>query len=212
VAKHVEELLNAMLNAEADELTKAKRYERTDSRRTYRAGHYERGLVVKVGNMTIRVPKLKGAFFDSQIIDRYQRRKESVDEALIEMYLKGMRLAVDDRNPGLVHALGELLPGARYQRCIAHLERNVLSKTPKRKDKEVAAGLKTVFYMEDRAKTLEKAEGVAAELDGMKLREAASCQPAREAQVETRRVRGEAPSQIFDDHWRSTSTNDFTTR
>lgn len=46
--------------------------------------------MVKAGNMTAKVRKLKGAFFDSQIINRYRRREENVDEAPIEMYLKGV--------------------------------------------------------------------------------------------------------------------------
>lgn len=51
--------------------------------------------------------------------------------------LTGVRLAIGDRNPGLVRAVG-LLPGARYQRCMVHFERNVLSKVPSRKRKTAA--------------------------------------------------------------------------
>src|SRR6516165_5534237 len=38
----VEETLNALLDAEADRLCNAKRYERTEARHDTRAGHYER--------------------------------------------------------------------------------------------------------------------------------------------------------------------------
>ena len=40
VRKSVEETLNAMLDAEADEITGATRYERSGERKAYRAGHY----------------------------------------------------------------------------------------------------------------------------------------------------------------------------
>ena len=52
VSEKVEELLNAMLDAEADEITGAARYERSGERKAYRAGHYERNLTVKAGTMT----------------------------------------------------------------------------------------------------------------------------------------------------------------
>ena len=89
VSEKVEELLNAMLDAEADEITGAARYERSGERKAYRAGHYERNLTVKAGTMTLKVPKLKGALFESAVIERYRRREESVEEALIDMYLAG---------------------------------------------------------------------------------------------------------------------------
>jgi len=90
VSRKGEELLNAMLDAEADEITGAARYERASGRRAYRAGHYERNLTVKAGTMTPGVPKLKGAVFESAVIERYRRREQSVEEALIDMYLAGV--------------------------------------------------------------------------------------------------------------------------
>ena len=97
VRKSVEETLNAMLDAEADEITGAARYERSGERKAYRAGHYERDLTVKAGKMSLKVPKLKGAVFESAVIERYRRREESVEEALIDMYLAGVSTRqVDD--------------------------------------------------------------------------------------------------------------------
>ena len=286
VRKSVEETLNAMLDAEADEIPGAARYERSGERKAYRAGHYERDLTVKAGKMSLKVPKLKGAVFSSAVIERYRRREESVEEALIDMYLagvstrqvddisqllwgdrmpsqtlsdklkrvyadidawrerpleqeyaylfmdgvwhkrcwggsvenagilvaigigadgrrevlsvaegmkedaeswrsfikgmlarglKGVRLVTGDRCAGLVAAAGELLPGARYQRCMVHFERNILAKVnPKNRD-WAADALKAVFSMETRDKALEKAESVAGEMEARKLKEAASC-------------------------------------
>ncbi len=56
----VEETLNTMLQAEADQLCQAKRYERTDARQDTRArtpapGHYERKLHTKAGFVDVLV-------------------------------------------------------------------------------------------------------------------------------------------------------------
>ena len=318
VRKSVEETLNAMLDAEADEITGAARYERSGERKAYRAGHYERDLTVKAGKMSLKVPKLKGAVFESAVIERYRRREESVEEALIDMYLagvstrqvddvsqllwgdrmpsqtlsdklkkvyadidewrgrpleqdypylfmdgvwhkrcwggsvenvsilvavgvgmdgrrevlsvaegmkedseswrefikgmlarglKGVRLVTGDRCAGLVAAVNELLPGARYQRCMVHFERNILAKVnPKNRD-WAADALKAIFSMESRDKALEKAESVAKDMEARKLREAAKC---------LREGIGETTTYLLDDypreHRRRIRTNNMSER
>lgn len=318
VRKSVEETLNAMLDAEADEITGAARYERSGERKTYRAGHYERDLTVKAGKMSLKVPKLKGAVFESAVIERYRRREESVEEALIDMYLagvstrqvddvsqllwgdrmpsqtlsdklkkvyadidewrgrpleqdypylfmdgvwhkrcwggsvenvsilvavgvgmdgrrevlsvaegmkedseswrefikgmlarglKGVRLVTGDRCAGLVAAVNELLPGARYQRCMVHFERNILAKVnPKNRD-WAADALKAIFSMESRDKAPEKAESVAKDMEARKLREAAKC---------LREGIGETTTYLLDDypreHRRRIRTNNMIER
>jgi putative transposase len=86
----VEETLNALLDAEADRLVGAGRYERSEERRDYRSGHYERQLHTKAGEVTLKVPKLRAQTLDTAIIERYRRRESSVEEALMEMYLAGV--------------------------------------------------------------------------------------------------------------------------
>jgi len=86
----VEETLNTMLDAEADRLCNARRYERTEGRRDTRAGHPERKLHTRAGEVTLNVPKLRKLPFETAIIERYKRRESSVEEALIEMYLAGV--------------------------------------------------------------------------------------------------------------------------
>jgi len=86
----VEETLNKLLDAEADQLCNAARYERTEARKDTRAGHYERSLHTKAGEVTLKVPKLREHKFETAIIERYKRRESSVEEALIEMYLAGV--------------------------------------------------------------------------------------------------------------------------
>jgi transposase-like protein len=88
----VEETLNGLLEAEADELCGAKRYERNIERVDTRAGHYERKLQTKAGEVTLKVPRLRRLPFETEIIERYRRREASVEEALIEMYLAGVSM------------------------------------------------------------------------------------------------------------------------
>jgi len=90
VRSTVEETLNAMLDAEADHLCNAQRYEHTEARTDQRAGHYKRKLHTKAGEVELKVPKLRRATFETAIIDRYRRRESSVEEALMEMYLAGV--------------------------------------------------------------------------------------------------------------------------
>ena|SRR5215468_7098548 len=59
VRSTVEETLNAMLDAEADRLCRAERYERTEARKDTRAGSYQRRLQTKAGEVTLKVPKLR---------------------------------------------------------------------------------------------------------------------------------------------------------
>ncbi len=86
----MEETLNALLDAEADRLCQASRYERTEKRKDTRAGHYKRNLDTKAGQVQLKVPKLRTLSFETAIIERYRRRESSVEEALMEMYLAGV--------------------------------------------------------------------------------------------------------------------------
>lgn len=90
VRESVEATLNGLLDAEADALCNAKRYERSADRVDTRAGHYERDLMTKAGVVKLKVPRLRQLPFETQIIERYRRRESSVEEALIEMYLAGV--------------------------------------------------------------------------------------------------------------------------
>lgn len=90
VRTSVEETLNGLLDAEADQLCGAARYERTADRVDTRAGSYERKLVTKAGEVKLKVPRLRSLPFETQIIERYRRRESSVEEALMEMYLAGV--------------------------------------------------------------------------------------------------------------------------
>ena len=311
VRKIIEETINAMLDEEADQLVGAGSYERTDERAAYRAGHYERGFTTTSGQVTLKMPKLKGMRFATTVIERCKRRETSVEEAIIEMrlagvstrriedvgeilwgagvsagtvsnlndkafksvdewrcrplareypytcidgiYLKrswggsyenvavmaaigvnedgyrevigcaegftessecwrdflswlksrglrGVRMFVGDKAAGMVGSIAEVFPDAKYQRCTVHFYRNVLAKVPKSKRPQAAAMLKAIHAMESREASAAKAEAVAADLESMKLKEAAKV--VRGGYAETL-----AYCEMPREHWRRIRTN-----
>ncbi len=87
----VKETLNTMLETEADRLCNAGRYWRTEARRDQRSSSSDRKLQTKAGEVRLKVPKLRQLTFETAIIERYRRRRESsVEEAPIEMYMAGV--------------------------------------------------------------------------------------------------------------------------
>ena len=60
VRDSVEETLNELLEAEAQKLTQAARYERNEQRQGYRSGHYSRNLTTTSGDVPLRGPNRKG--------------------------------------------------------------------------------------------------------------------------------------------------------
>ena len=285
VRSSVEETLNGLLDAEAQQLTGAAKYERNAERQGYRSGHYSRNLTTTSGNVELKMPKLKGVSFETAIIERYRRRESSVEEALIEMYLAGVsvrrveditevlwgskvspatiselnkkayfhiqdwrnrllqggkypyvyvdgiylrrnwggeyenvailvaiavnedgyrevigaaegmkedkqswvgffqwlksrgldgvKLIIGDKCLGMLEAVFEVFPDAKYQRCIVHFYRNVFSVTPRSKMKLVAKMLKAIHAQESKNTARDKAKTVVQELRAMKLPEAA---------------------------------------
>lgn len=132
----VEETLNKLLDAEADQLCNAARYERTDARKDQRAGHYQRKLHTKAGEVTLSVPKLRQQKFETAIIERYRRRESSVEEALMEMYLAGVSVRrVEDItqalwgtrvSPGTISNLNQKI----YERIEKWRNRNIEGEFP----------------------------------------------------------------------------------
>ena len=100
---------------------------------------------------------------------------EQFFRGMIERGLKGVRLVVGDRCAGLVATVDSMLPKARYQRCMVHFLRNVLSKVPLSHREWASAALKAVFAMESRESTLDKAETVTSDMKARRLKAAADC-------------------------------------
>ncbi len=74
-------------------------------------------------------------------------------------------VAEGDRCAGLVSTVNAMLPDARYQRCVVHFMRNVLSRVSRKHAAWAAGALKAVFAMESRDAALRKAEDVAAQME-----------------------------------------------
>ena len=132
---------------------------------------------------------------------------EQFIRSLIERGLKGVRLVVGDRCAGLVSTVNAMLPDARYQRCMVHFMRNVLSRVSHKHTAWAASALKAVFAMETRQAALGKAGQVAAEMESRGLRAAASC---------LREGVGEATTYLLDEfpveHRRRIRTNNMIER
>ena len=87
--------------------------------------------------------------------------------------LDGVKLIVGDKCMGMLEAVGEVFPDAKYQRFTVHFYRNVFSVVPKFKVKIMAKMLKAIHAQESKKASREKAKAVVAELRAMKLKEAA---------------------------------------
>ena len=67
-----------MPDEEADGLTNARKYEQTEGRRDTRK------LLTGAGEAEPEVAKLRTLTFESAIIERYEKRESSAEEALVE--------------------------------------------------------------------------------------------------------------------------------
>ena len=59
--------------------------------------------------------------------------------------LDGVKLVVGDKCQGMLEAVGEVFPDAKYQRCVVHFYRSVFSVVPQSKVKLVAKMLNELF-------------------------------------------------------------------
>ena len=120
VRQSVEDTLNALLNAEADAICQASRYQRSPDRQDTRAGSYKRKLLTKAGEVELRIPRLRTLPFETQIIERYKTKQSSVEEALIEMYLAGVSVR-------RVEDITEALWGAKVSSVVSDILRTFVS-------------------------------------------------------------------------------------
>ena len=101
VRRTVEEMLNGLLDEEADDLVGAERHERAADRGACRAGHYERRLATTSGEAAIRMPEPEGVRLTTAIVERCRRRETSVEEAMVETCLAGV-------SAGRIEGAGEI--------------------------------------------------------------------------------------------------------
>lgn len=64
-------------------------YERTEQRQGYRNGTYPHTLTTRVGRLTLRVPRIRGGSFSTELFLRYQPSEQDLVLALMEMVIQG---------------------------------------------------------------------------------------------------------------------------
>ena len=84
--------LISVLEAEIDSFIGAVRYEHSEQRRDYRNGHYARNLQTSIGSITdLPVPRTRGGY-QTQLFERYHRRRNDLDQTIAEMFLDGVSM------------------------------------------------------------------------------------------------------------------------
>lgn len=79
-----------VLEEEVNDFIQAEPYQRTQERKDYRNGHYERDLVTTAGEIEdLPVPRTRQGF-RTELFERYQRRMAELDEAILDMFVKGV--------------------------------------------------------------------------------------------------------------------------
>ena len=86
----LQELVQELLEQEMTRALAAAPGERTPDRVGYRAGHYPRSLVTRVGKLELRVPRDRDGRFSTELFERYQRSEQALVSALAEMYIQGV--------------------------------------------------------------------------------------------------------------------------
>lgn len=120
VRSQVKSLLEAALEGERTGRIAVGRYVRDgESRRDYRNGYYRRDLGTQVGLLLrLRVPRSRGGY-PSELLRRYQRRQEAVNELVREAFLRG----VSTRQVGRV--LGPVLGESYSAQTVSRIARGL---------------------------------------------------------------------------------------
>jgi putative transposase len=85
--------LVSVLEEEVTAFVGAAPYERSTERRDQRNGHYTRNLETTVGVIPdLPVPRTRGGY-QTQLFERYHRRRDELDSAIGEMFVKGVSTA-----------------------------------------------------------------------------------------------------------------------
>ncbi|MBT2273353.1 IS256 family transposase [Rhodococcus qingshengii] len=95
--------LQALIDAEATEVLGAGRYERTETRSTYRNGTRPKTVATTSGDVEVQIPKLRSGSFFPSLLERRRRIDQALYAVIMEAYVHGVSTRnVDD----LVTALG----------------------------------------------------------------------------------------------------------
>ena len=85
-----QQFLNKLMEYERREYLRYEPYQRGPKRTDQANGFYKRSLSSRSGMLQLQVPRSRSGAFQSQVIPRYQRRVEMVNQALREVFLLGV--------------------------------------------------------------------------------------------------------------------------
>lgn len=86
----VTDFLQRLLNEQFASHIGAEPYERTEGRKGQRNGSYARTLKMRVGSISLSVPRDREGAFRTELFERYQRTEKALTLTMAEMYLKGV--------------------------------------------------------------------------------------------------------------------------
>ena len=82
--------LEMVLEEELKAMVGARRFERVGSRKDHRNGTYLRRLLTSLGQIDVMVPRSREGGSPADVMGRYRRRSEEVDEMMVEAYVSGV--------------------------------------------------------------------------------------------------------------------------
>lgn len=83
-------MMNQFMEKERDDYIQASSHERNENRQDYRNGYYERELLLKIGRVTLRVPRTRNGGFDTEAFEKYQRSERALLMSMLEMVVNGV--------------------------------------------------------------------------------------------------------------------------
>lgn len=86
----IQKFVQDALESEMENFLEAGPYERTETRRGYRAGYYSRRMETRVGTLTLRIPQDRQGNFKTELFERYQRSEKALVSTMMEMYIEGV--------------------------------------------------------------------------------------------------------------------------
>lgn len=86
----LQNFLQQALKEEFGKFIGAENYERTDQRKGYRNGSYERNLKTRVGEILLHVCRDRNGEFQTELFERYQRSEKALILGMLEMYVTGV--------------------------------------------------------------------------------------------------------------------------
>ena len=115
--------LEMLLEEELRELIGVGRWQKALARKDRRNGSYMRQLMTSMGHLEVAVPRTRGSGSAGDVVGRYQRRTDEVDDAITSAYIQG----VSTRKMGKVTAalMGESVSRSTVSRVTKSLEERV---------------------------------------------------------------------------------------